>query len=666
MEDRHIKIALAGNPNVGKTTLFNAITGARQHVGNWPGVTVEKKVGKTSFRGYDIEVVDLPGTYSLTAYSLEEIIARDYIIEGHPDVVVHIVDATNLERNLYLTTQLMELGSRVVIALNMSDLAEARGDEIDIPRMVEFLGIPVVRTVASRGEGIDALLDEVIKEAERSVHHEHVIGYGDEIEQGISGLMDILQTDATLSQRYPLRWLSVKLLEGDENVIKKLEGSPVLQQVKRMLTARDVEEYEAVMADKRYEAISAVLSQVCSRCTHEITASDMIDRVLTNRYLGIPIFLALMWGAFQLTFTAAAPFMDAIDGAFAALAAAIGDSIAPAWLASLLGDGVIGGVGFVLVFIPNIFILFFLLAILEDSGYLARAAFVMDRLMYTIGLHGKSFIPLLMGFGCNVPAIMATRTIEDRKDRLITILVNPFMSCGARLPVYVLLAGVFFGRQAGTVIFGLYVLGIVVAVLTAKLLRSTLLKGKPAPFIMELPPYRVPTLMTCTIHMWERGSMYLKKAGTIILLGAVVVWALASLPWGVGYGAEGSYVGTLGHLLQPLVAPLGFDWKIAVALLFGFVAKEIVIGSLGVLYGAGEDTASLTESLQSDPSLNAITALGLMTFTLLYVPCLASIGVMRKETGSWRWTLLSVAYSLSVAWVVAFIVYHVGMVAGYI
>ncbi|MHC1597297.1 MAG: ferrous iron transport protein B, partial [Methermicoccaceae archaeon] len=651
---------------VGKTTLFNAITGARQHVGNWPGVTVEKKVGRTTFRGYDIEVVDLPGTYSLTAYSLEEIIARDYIIEGHPDVVVHIVDATNLERNLYLTTQLMELGSRLVIALNMSDLAEARGDEIDIQRMGEFLGIPVVRTVASRGEGIDALLDEVIKEAERSVHHEHVIGYGDEIEQRISGLMDILQTDATLSQRYPLRWLSVKLLEGDENVIKKLEGSPVLQQVKRMLTARDVEEYEAVMADKRYEAISAVLSQVCSRCTHEITASDMIDRVLTNRYLGIPIFLALMWGAFQLTFTAAAPFMDAIDGAFAALAAAIGDSIAPAWLASLLGDGVIGGVGFVLVFIPNIFILFFLLAILEDSGYLARAAFVMDRLMYTIGLHGKSFIPLLMGFGCNVPAIMATRTIEDRKDRLITILVNPFMSCGARLPVYVLLAGVFFGRQAGTVIFGLYVLGIVVAVLTAKLLRSTLLKGKPAPFIMELPPYRVPTLKTCTIHMWERGSMYLKKAGTIILLGAVVVWALASLPWGVGYGAEGSYVGTLGHLLQPLVAPLGFDWKIAVALLFGFVAKEIVIGSLGVLYGAGEDTTLLTESLQSDPSLNAITALGLMTFTLLYVPCLASIGVMRKETGSWRWTLLSVAYSLSVAWVVAFIVYHVGMVAGYI
>jgi len=666
MENKHIRVALLGNPNVGKTTLFNAITGARQHVGNWPGVTVEKKEGKTSFKGHDIEVVDLPGTYSLTAYSIEEIIARDYILEEHPDVVVHIVDATNLERNLYLTTQLMELGSRVVIALNMSDLAEARGDEIDVQGMENFLGIPVVRMVASGQEGIDTLLDRLIIEAERNAHHEHLVGYGDEIEKKVSEVEDILQLDATLSERYPLRWLSVKLLEGDENAIKKLDGSTVSHQVKHILETTETEEYEAVMADKRYEAISAILPQVCSICAQEITASDMIDRVFTNKYLGIPLFLALMWGAFQLTFTFAAPFMDAIDAAFAALAAAISTSVSFPILASFLGDGIIGGVGFVLIFIPNIFILFFILAILEDSGYLARAAFVMDRLMYSIGLDGKSFIPLLMGFGCNVPAIMATRTIEDRNDRLITILVNPFMSCGARLPVYVLLAGVFFGREAGNVIFGLYVLGIVVAVLTAKLLRSTLLKGKPAPFIMELPPYRIPTLKTSVIHMWERGAMYLKNAGTIILLGAIVVWALASFPWGVEYGAESSYVGMLGHLLQPLVAPLGFDWKIAVALLFGFVAKEVVVGSLGVLYGAGENEAALTDSLQNDPSINAVNALGLMSFTLLYMPCLATVGVIKKETGSWKWTLFSIVYGIAVAWVVAFIIYNTGAFAGYV
>ena len=666
MENKHMRVALLGNPNVGKTTLFNAITGARQHVGNWPGVTVEKKVGKTSFKGHDIEVVDLPGTYSLTAYSIEEVIARDYILEEHPDVVVHIVDATNLERNLYLTTQLMELGSRVVIALNMSDLAEARGDEIDVQGMENFLGVPVVRTVASREEGIDALLDRLIVEAERSAHHEHLVGYGDEIEKKVSEVVDILQLDATLSERYPLRWLSVKLLEGDENAIKKLDGSAVSHQVKHILETTETEDYEAVMADKRYEAISAILPQVCSICAQEITASDMIDRVFTNKYLGIPLFLALMWGAFQLTFTFAAPFMDAIDGAFAALAATISASVSSPLLASFLGDGIIGGVGFVLIFVPNIFILFFILAILEDSGYLARAAFVMDRLMCNIGLHGKSFIPMLMGFGCNVPAVMATRTIEDRNDRLITILVNPFMSCGARLPVYVLLAGVFFGREAGNVIFGLYVLGIVVAVLTAKLLRSTLLRGEPAPFIMELPPYRIPTLKTSIIHMWERGSMYLKKAGTVILLGAIVVWALATFPWGVEYGTESSYVGMLGHLLQPLVAPLGFDWKIAVALLFGFVAKEIVVGSLGVLYGAGESEAALTDSLQNDPSINAVTALGLMSFTLLYMPCLATVGVIRKETGSWKWTLFSIVYGIAVAWVVAFIIYNTGVFAGYV
>ncbi len=665
MKDKRIRVALAGNPNVGKTTIFNAITGARQHVGNWPGVTVERKSGRKVHKGIAIEVVDLPGTYSLTAYSLDEVIARDYIVDERPDVVVHIVDATNLERNLYLTTQLMELGAKVVIALNMSDLADARGDVIDLKRMEEFLEIPVIKTVGSKEFGIDELLDEVLREAEKGEHHEHEIGYGGEVEEEINELENILGDDEELSKRYPLRWLSVKLLEGDKEVQKKLEGSQVEDRIKKILDKMDKEKYETAMVDKRYEAINAVLPQVCSRCVEKVTASDLIDRVLTNKYLGIPIFLALMWGAFELTFTFATPFMDFIDFSFAWLAGFVSENLEPAWLASLIGDGIIGGVGFVLIFIPNIFILFLMLSLLEDSGYLARAAFIMDRLMYKIGLHGKSFIPMLMGFGCNVPAIMATRSIEDKNDRLITILINPFMSCGARLPVYVLLAGAFFGKEAGTVVFSMYVLGMVVAILSAKLFRTTLLKGKPAPFIMELPPYRLPTLKTGIIHMWERGSMYLKKAGTVILLGAIIVWLLASLPWGVEYGAEKSIAGMIGHVLEPLVAPLGFDWKIAVALLFGFLAKEIVVGSMGVLYGAGEDETALTESLQNDPNIYPLNSLGLMAFTLIYMPCLATVGVIRKETGSWKWTLFAIVYGIGLAWLISFMIFRVGGVLGY-
>ncbi len=667
MTNNSIRVALAGNPNVGKTTIFNALTGAKQHVGNWPGVTVEKKTGSKKYNGYEIQFVDLPGTYSLTAYSIDEVIARDYIVEEKPDVVVHIVDATNLERNLYLTTQLMELGARIVIALNMSDLAENRGDKIDTKKMEKFLEIPVVKTVATKGIGIDQLLDTVIKEAKKGPHHEHMIGYGDDIEEKINQLENILERDITLSKKYPLRWLSIKLLEGDDEALNKIEGSPVVDQVKNILSTINKEEYEAVMADKRYEAIDVIVPQVASRHDEKMTASDMIDRVFTHKYFGIPIFFALMWAAFELTFTFSVPFMDILDSAFAWLAGALADNVKPDWFGSLLGDGIVGGVGFVLVFIPPIFILFLLLAILEDSGYLARAAFIMDRLMTKIGLHGRSFVPMLMGFGCNVPAIMATRTIEDKNDRLTTILVNPFMSCGARLPVYVLFAGAFFGRQAGTVIFSIYVLGIVAAILTAKLLRSTLLKGDPAPFIMELPPYRIPTAKAATIHMWQRGSMYLKKAGTIILLGAIMIWTLATFPWGVEYGSEDSYAGKLGKVLEPLVAPLGFDWRIAVALLFGFVAKEIVIGALGVLYGLGEDAeeTDISDSVEADPEIFALNSLGLMVFTLLYMPCIATVGIIKKETGSWKWMFFAIAYGIILAWTAAFLIFQVGSGLGY-
>jgi ferrous iron transport protein B len=657
---KKIRIALAGNPNVGKSTIFNALTGSRQHVGNWPGVTVEKKSGFARSGDYEIEVIDLPGTYSLTAYSVDEVVARDYIIDEKPDVVVHVVDATNFERNLYLTTQLMELGVPLVIALNMSDMAEKNGTAINRVMMKKFFEIPAVRTVGSKGEGLDELLRTAINEAETSPHHEHAIGYGDRIETLISGLVAVLGNDPALSTRYPPRWLAIRLLEGDENAREKIEGSPVRDAALAVLAKSDPEETEAVMADRRYEVITALLPQVCTTCVRTMNSSDLIDRVITNRWLGIPIFLALMWGAFELTFAAATPFMAAIELAMGYCAELVGSGMEPAWLGSFLGDGIIGGMGSILIFIPNIFILLFLLSILEDSGYLARAAFVMDRLMYSIGLPGKSFIPMLIGFGCNVPAIMATRTIEDPKDRLITILINPFMSCGARLPVYVLFAGAFFPANAGTVVFVLYVLGIAVAIGSAWLFRKTILPGKPAPFLMEMPPYRLPTLVTSIMHMWDRGSMYIRKAGGVILFGALIVWGLASLPYGVEYGSAESFAGLIGHVLEPLVAPLGFDWKIAVALLFGFVAKEVVVGSLGVLYGTGEDGGTLSSALLADPHLGPVTAFALMAFVLLYLPCLAALAVIRKETGSWKWTGFSVVYGLVVAYIIAFIIAHVG------
>jgi len=656
---KRVRIAFTGNPNVGKTTLFNALTGSRQHVGNWPGVTVEKKTGRINRNGYDIEIVDLPGTYSLTAYSADEIVARDFILEEKPDVVVQVVDATNLERNLYLTTQLAELGAPVVIALNMADAAEARGDAIDRERLSAFLEIPVVRTVGTRGDGIGDLLDAAIREVKTSPHHKHAVCYGAEVEAMIASLVDALAIDRALTARYPRRWLAVKLLEGDENVLARVREGPASIHVQNLLSSIDVDGYEASMADKRYEAIAAILPQVHRTDTRGATFSDMVDRVVTNRYLGIPIFLALMWGAFELTFTVATPFMTVIDTFVAWLAGFATGSIEPAWLGSLIGDGIVSGVGAVLIFLPNIFILFLILAILEDSGYLARAAFIMDRPLHALGLPGKAFIPMLIGFGCNVPAIMATRSIEGEKDRLIAILVNPFMSCSARLPVYVLFAGAFFEARAGGVIFFLYVLGIVVAVVSAKLFRSTILRGESSPFIMEMPPYRLPTATTSLRHMWSRGSLYLRKAGTVILFGAMIVWLLASLPYGVEYGSEGSLAGSIGHLVEPLVAPLGFDWKVAVALIFGFIAKEIVVGSLGTLYGTGEET--LPTALLADPGLSAATALALMVFVLLYTPCVAALGVIRKETGSWKWTGFSVAYGLVVAWLLAFVV---GRVAG--
>ena len=658
-----IRVGLVGNPNDGKTTLFNALTGARQHVGNWPGVTVEKKSGELSHRGAAIEVIDLPGIYSLTAYSVDEIVARDFLLEERPDVVVQVVDATNLERNLYLSTQLAELGIPLILALNMADLAEGRGDCLDYPRLSESFAAPVVRTVGSTGEGLPKLLDEIVAIAGTGRGPRFSIRYPAEVEAAIADLVAILSLDPALSGRYPPRWTAVRLLEGDEHLLPSIAGSPAAPSLQERLATVDAVGNEALFADLRYSAIADLLSLVHTTCARKTSPSDLIDRVVTDRYLGIPIFLAFMWGAFELTFSASAPFATLIELAFGWLGERVHATVADPWLASLIGDGLIGGVGSVLVFVPSIFILLLILSILEDSGYMARAAFIMDRLMHAIGLPGKSFIPMLVGFGCNVAGIMATRTIEDPKDRLISILLNPFMSCGARLPVFVLFAGVFFTAQAGSVVFFLYILGIVVAIGAAKLLRSTILPGASAPFIMEMPPYRLPGARTALLHMWGRGSMYLKKATGVILVGSLVVWFLASSPVGVEYGSAASLAGLVGHALEPLVAPLGFDWKITIALIFGFVAKEVVIGSLGVLYGAGDDPGALAGALAADSALSAPVALSLMVFVLLYTPCLAALATIRKETGSWRWTGFSVIFGLATAWVLAFVVYHLSRLA---
>ncbi|MBI0583712.1 MAG: ferrous iron transport protein B [Methanomassiliicoccus sp.] len=652
--EKRIRVALIGNPNVGKTSLFNVLTGSRQHVGNWPGVTIEKKTGTRPHQEHVLEITDLPGTYSLATRSPDEAVANDFITAGEVDVIVQVVDSTNLERNLYLTTQLLDMGRKVVLALNMSDMSDARGDVLDTKKLAEALGAPAVRVSATEKQGIEDLLDTIVRTHSRGGAPRSLVNMGKEIEGLAVEIQTHLLSDRP-DQNSP-RWASLRLIEGiaEPGDVVKDPGS--LKGIEAALEGVDREEMEMTFVDKRYEAIGSALSGVYVRGSEKRSLSDTLDRVVTNKYLGIPIFLALVWGMFELTFTVAAPFATIIDAFFAAAAQFVATSAQPEWLASLLGDGVISGVGFVLVFLPNILVMFFLIALLEASGYLARAAFIMDKLMSRIGLHGKSFIPMLLGLGCNVPAIMAARTIEDEKSRVITILTAPYISCSARLPVYVLLAGIFFPHHAGTVVFGIYLLGIVVAILSALLFRKTVLKGEGSPFIMELPPYRLPRLRDTVGQMWDRGYMYLKKAGTFILLGAVIVWALASFPWGVEYGSEASYAGALGHILEPIVAPLGFDWRIAVALVFGFLAKEVVVASLGVLFAA-EDEDALTEAIGD--SMTAPAALGLMSFVLLYTPCLAALATIWKETRSVRWTAFSVAYSLVLAYVVSFVIFRV-------
>ncbi|MGI5819885.1 MAG: ferrous iron transport protein B [Armatimonadota bacterium] len=685
IESPHIDIALAGNPNAGKTTVFNAITGARQHVGNYPGVTVEKKEGMRRVGDSAVHVVDLPGTYSLTAYSLEEVVARNYVIDEEPDVVIDVVDASNLERNLYLTTQFIELGVPVVVCLNMLDVAESMGRTIDVELLSELLGVPVVATVASKGTGVEELLRTAIEVAREGRGPAKQVRYGRELESHIAEMTELIDRAGGLPGA-PSRWVAIKLLEDDDEVRGDVGreiagGEELLGRVERVREHLEVvigDDAELALADRRYGFINGACAEAITRSAEDaVDWSERIDRVVTSRVLGIPIFLLLMWAMFELVFRLGAPPMEWLESGFGWLGAQAATVIPEGPLQSLVVDGIIGGVGGVLVFVPQIMLLFLAIALLEDSGYMSRAAFVVDKLMHHIGLHGKSFIPMLIGFGCTVPAIMATRTLESRRDRLTTMLVTPLMSCGARLPVYVLLAGAFFAPQvAGKVIFSVYLLGVLVAILMARVFRSTILRGPLTPFVMELPPYRTPTVTGTLLHMWERAWCYIRKAGTVILAASIIIWALLTYPKppaDVDLMGEPeiayTVAGRLGKVIEPAIEPLGFDWKIGISLTAGLAAKEVVVSTLATTYSIEETeetgTRAVTQALADDPVFSPLVAYALMVFVLLYIPCVASVVVLWREAGSWKWAAFAVAYTVALAWLMAFIVYQGGVLLGF-
>jgi ferrous iron transport protein B len=685
VQKKKIKVALAGNPNSGKTSVFNNLTGARQHVGNYPGVTVEKKVGVAYCQDYEIEITDLPGTYSLTAYSLDEIVTRNFIIHEKPDIIVNIVDASNLERNLYLSTQLMELGSTLILAFNMSDIAESTGQQTDDKVLSELLGVNIVHTVGNKDRGTSELLNTIVKTYNKKSDRKYVfVNYGREVEEEISKINACLSKRHEIMENYPPRWIAIKLLEDDKYIVDFVKTKHGTEDIIRQAEASRLhiktvfaDDAETILADKRYGFINGVLHEtITQKKDSHLRVSDNIDQIVANRVLGIPIFLGVMWLMFKAIFSFSEMPMQWIEKTQHLLGNFVSGFLPEGSLVQgLVVDGIIGGVGSVLVFVPVIFLLFFFMSILEDSGYMARIAFIVDKFMHKIGLHGRSFIPMLLGFGCNVPAIMATRVIESKKDRFTTILINPFMSCGARLPVYTLLIGAFFTESvSANVLYSLYLLGFVMAVLMAKVFRSFVFRGESAPFVMELPPYRVPTLKGLIIHMWERGWLYIKKAGTVIMLGCIIIWSLSAFPLSSQGDLTKSYMGKMGKAIEPAVRPLGFDWKIGTALIAGVVAKEIVVGTFGVLYGAGdsadETSVGLRDALRKDaypdgrPVFTPLVAYALMVFVLLYIPCLSTAAVIKKETGSWGWMFFSIGYSTALAWIAAFIVYQGGMLFG--
>jgi ferrous iron transport protein B len=721
---KELRVAFVGNPNSGKTSIFNALTGRQEHVGNYSGVTVDAKKAKIHYKDYVVQLTDLPGTYSLSPNSPDELFVRDHLLKEHPDVVVNVVDSTNLERNLYLTTQLIDMDVPIILALNMHDELEKSGDRFDTDQFSKITGIPSIWTVGTKKKGTLALLDKAVEVAENiepDQRHVH-INYGLDLEQSINVIQQEIWKAPNYAREYSSRYFALRLLENDEHTKKNISYLENAEKVKTV-ALREINRLEsllhettqALITNARYGFVRGALKETYKASSHsrKHNFSEKIDQILTGKYSGFPFFLLTLWVMFQATFRLGGYPADWIDAGVGWLGGLAGSMIGEGPVRDLIIDGIFGGVGGVLVFLPNIVILFFFISLMEDTGYMSRVAFIMDRLMHLIGLHGKSFIPLIMGFGCNVPAIMATRTLENRGDRLLTILIIPFMTCSARLPVYILIAGAIFPKSAGTVIFSLYLAGIVISILTALLLKKTIFRAKEAPFVMELPPYRIPTLKSTIRHMWSKAKEYLKKMGGIILWASVIVWFLSYFPRTsetieqfnqkiVAVEAEmethglqneqplqtiafdslqtvvkelkiqlndeqqhNSYLGRMGQFIEPVIRPIGFDWKIGVSLLSGIIAKEIVISTLGVLY-SGDSDQSLRESIQQQTHTQGKLAgqkiyskpvsLAFLVFVLIYVPCIAVIAAIRKETGKWKWAIFNIVYATTLAWLFAFAV----------
>lgn len=677
-----IDVAIVGNPNSGKTSLFNALSGSSEHVGNYSGVTVDAKSGSLNYKGYRINVTDLPGTYSISAYSPEERYVRRHLFEKIPDVIINSVVASNIERNLYLTTELIDMNLRTVVALNMYDELEASGAKLDYAHLGGMLGVPMIPTVARSGRGLDKLLDTVIELFEgnnKTIRHIH-INYGMALEDELSPLQQLLHKADDLPQQFPVRYWALKLLERDSEAFNLLQSCKDIEQWKSVAAvgAKRVhqqlgEDVETAISDAKYGFINGALQETYIQGNRDTQRQTRrIDRLVANKWLGFPLFLALMWLMFTSVFYLGAYPQEWISTLFEMLGDWVTEMLPAGAFQDLLVNGIIGGVGSVAVFIPQILILYLFISLMEDSGYMARAAFIMDRIMHKMGLHGKSFIPMLMGFGCNVPAIMATRTIESRSSRIITILITPFMSCSARLPVLILFAGTFFPKYAPLVLIGLYVLGILVAAFTARLLRKTKFKEDETPFVMELPPYRMPSLVSTLRHMWDKCEQYLRKIGTIVLASTVIIWFLSYYPRPqvddavsgvqqeqvVSQDYEHSFIGMIGKAIEPVMEPLGLNWRASIGIITSIPAKELVVSTLGVLYSSDGDE-NLSETLVSSGDFTPRSAAAFLVFILLFFPCIATVAAIAKETGSKRWALFSVVYNTVVAWVAAFLVYFI-------
>lgn len=667
-----LTIALAGNPNCGKTSLFNLLTKSRQHIGNWPGVTVEKKEGTLKFKGESYKVIDLPGTYSLGAYSEDEIVARNYILKDKPDVVINVVDATNLERNLYLTTQLIEMGANVVIALNMIDQAEALNIEIDTNKLSKKLGVPIIKTSALKNRGIEELIKTSIntKKNEKLIS----INYGKDIENEIKNLSSCLERYKNKLE-FPVNWIALKLLENDQYIkdkIKQLNISSIfakLEESNKIIENNIGFEADMCIVDKRYSFISSITEDVIKKPSKkQVTTTEKIDKIVTNKYLGIPIFALIMYCLYELTFIIGAGIQEWFGDLIAKVGVIVSDWLAnmgaPELIVGFINDGLFGGVGAVLSFLPLIMVMYFLLGLLEDSGYMARAAYVMDRLMRALGLHGKTFVSMIVSVGCNVPGIMSTRTLENKKDRMIAILINPFISCGARMPIYAVFVEAFFPTHQGLVLFSLYVLGIIVALISGKIFSKTLFKGESSYFVMELPAYRMPSIKNVFLLMWEKAGAFFKKAGMIIFPMMIVLWALSVLPLGVEPNSEHSILGMIGSFVAPLFVLAGYGtWQAGVSLITGILAKESVVATMGMVYAGIEEGEALINVIQQ--VFTPLSAVSFLVMTLLYTPCLAALGAIKRETNSMKWTIFSAVYTFVIALVLSTLVYQVGLLLGF-